>query len=124
MLLPLLLFLNYHKLHLINMFYHLYWFQNNNWKKHQQLYLFYTVHLLWNHGHQLQLIIKPNCYHWKCLDHAATDLKEKGVINVKRYKSIYTNPNIKNKHGSHIYVWTSQPGQLICHGRPKYGLHS
>ena len=23
--------------------------------------------LLWNHYRQLQLIIKPNCYHWKCL---------------------------------------------------------
>ena len=64
---PLLLFLNYHKLHLMNMFYHLYWFQNYKWKNHQQLYLFHTVHLLWNHCHQLQLIIKPNCYHWKCL---------------------------------------------------------
>ena len=49
MLLPLLLFLNYHKLHLLNLFYHLYWFQNYNWKNHQQLFLFHTVHLIWIH---------------------------------------------------------------------------
>ena len=67
MFLPLSLFLNYHKLHLMNLFYHLYWFQNYKWKNHQQLYPFHTIHLLWNHCHQLQLIIKPNCYHWKCL---------------------------------------------------------
>ena len=36
-------------------------------KNQQQLYLFHTIHLIWNHCHQLQLIIKPNCYHWKCL---------------------------------------------------------
>ena len=63
MLLPLSLFLNYHKLYLMNLFYHLYWFQNYNWKNHQQLYLFHTIHLLWNHCHQLQLIIKLNRYH-------------------------------------------------------------
>ena len=69
MLLHLLLFLNFHKLYLMNLFCHLYWFQNYTWKlqNYQQLYLFHTVHLIWNHYHQLQLIIKPNCYHWKCL---------------------------------------------------------
>ena len=33
----------------------------------EKLYLFHTIHLLWNHYYQLQLIIKPNHYHWKCL---------------------------------------------------------
>ena len=41
--------------------------QNYKWKNHQQLYLFHTIHLIWNHCHQLQLIIKLNHYHWKCL---------------------------------------------------------
>ena len=65
MLLPMSLFLNNHKLHLMNIYYHLYWFQNYNWKNHQQLYLCYTVHPIWNHYLQLQLITNPNHYHWK-----------------------------------------------------------
>ena len=40
-------------------------------------------------------------------NHAVTDLNEKGVINLKDIKSIYTNPKIENNHGSSIYVWTS-----------------
>ena len=46
-----------------------FWFQNFKWKlqNHQLLYLFHTVRLNWNHYHQLQLIINPNCCHWKCL---------------------------------------------------------
>ena len=44
------LFLNYHKLHLMNLFYHLCCFQNFKWKlqNHQLLYLFHTIHLNWN----------------------------------------------------------------------------
>ena len=34
MLLPLSLFLNYCKFHLMNLFYHLYWYQSYNWKNH------------------------------------------------------------------------------------------
>ena len=47
MFLLLLLFLNYCKLHPMNNYYHLYWFQNYNWKNHQQLYLFHTMHPIW-----------------------------------------------------------------------------
>ena len=32
-----------------------------------KLYLFHTIHLIWNHCCQHQLIIKLNHYHWKCL---------------------------------------------------------
>ena len=69
MLLHLLLFLNYHKLHLMNLYYHLCWFQNFKWKlqNHRLLYLFHTIHLNWNHYLQLQLIINLNRCHWKCL---------------------------------------------------------
>ena len=67
MLLLLLLFLNYCKLHLMNIYYHLYWFQNYNWKNHQQLYLFHTMHPIWIQCLQLQLITNLNHYHWKCL---------------------------------------------------------
>ena len=65
MFLPMSLFLNYHKLHLMNLFYHLCWYQNYNWKKHR--HLFHTIQHIWNHCLQLQPIINPNCYHWKCL---------------------------------------------------------
>ena len=41
--------------------------KTSNGKNHQQLYLFHTIHLIWNHCHQLQLIIKLIHYHWKCL---------------------------------------------------------
>ena len=66
-LLLLSLFLNYSKLHLMNIYYHLYWFQNYNWKNHLQQYLFHIVHPIWIHYLQLQLITNPNHYHWKCL---------------------------------------------------------
>ena len=68
MLLHLLLFLNYHKLHLMNLFYHLYWFQNFKWKlqNHWLLYLFHTIHLNWNHYLRFQLIINPDHCLWKC----------------------------------------------------------
>ena len=41
MFLPMLLFLNYCNLHLMNLFYHLCWYQNYNWKNHQ--HLFHTI---------------------------------------------------------------------------------
>ena len=31
------------------------------------LFLFHTMHLIWIHCLRLQLITKPNHYHWKCL---------------------------------------------------------
>ena len=69
MFLPMSLFLNYHKLHLMNLFYHLCWYQNYNWKNHQQILLFHTMQPIWNHclQLQLQLITNPKHYHWKCL---------------------------------------------------------
>ena len=67
MFLPMLLFLNYHKLHLMNLFYHLCWYQNYISKNHR--HLFHTIQPIWNHCLQLQLqpIINPNHYHWRCL---------------------------------------------------------
>ena len=47
------------------LFYHLCWYQNYNWKNHQ--HLFHTIQLIWNHCLRLQLILNPNRYHWKCL---------------------------------------------------------
>ena len=67
MLLLLSLFLNYRKLHLMNIYYHLYWFQNYNWKNHLQQYLFHIVHPIWIQCLRLQLITNLNHYHWKCL---------------------------------------------------------
>ena len=67
MLLSMSLFLNYHKLHLMNLFCHTCWYQNYNWKNHQQIFLFHTMQPIWNQYLQLQLIINLNCYHWKCL---------------------------------------------------------
>ena len=55
-------------------------------EKHQQLYLFHTVHLLWNHCHQLQLIYKTEPLSLEMFNRAATNPNEKGVINLKRYK--------------------------------------
>ena len=51
MLFHLSLFLNYHKLHLMNLFYD----------------LFHTIHPNWKHYLQLQLITHPDHCHWKCL---------------------------------------------------------
>ena len=34
---------HYCKLHLMNLFYHLYWYQNYNWKNHQQILLYHTM---------------------------------------------------------------------------------
>ena len=58
------------QLHLMNLFYH----------------LFHTIHPNWNHYLQPQLITHLDRCHWKWFNHAVTDLNEKGVINLKRYK--------------------------------------
>ena len=49
MFLPMSLFLNYHKLHLTELFYHLCWYQNYKWKNHQQMLPFHTMQPIWNH---------------------------------------------------------------------------
>ena len=67
MLFLLLPFLNNHKPHWMNLYCHLYWYQNYKWPNHHLL--FCIVLLLWIHNLQplLQLITNLDRYHWKCL---------------------------------------------------------
>ena len=51
------------------------------------------------------------------INHAATNLNEKGVINLKGIKSIYTNINIIRNNGSCIYVQSPRPCQSFHDGR-------
>ena len=46
---------------------------------------------------------------FEMFNRAATDLNEKGIINLKKYKSIYTNHHIKD--GSSIHVWPFRPSK-------------
>ena len=49
--------------------------------------------------------------------HAATDLNEKGVINLKRYKKYLHQHNIIRNNGSCIYAWSPRPCQSFHNGR-------
>ena len=51
---------------------------------------------------------------------AATNLNEKGVINLKKYQKYLYNHCIKD--GSSISIRPPRSSQPICYGRSKYGL--